>query len=278
MVIYKTTNLANGKIYIGQDSKNDKNYLGSGKTLFKAIKKYGKENFKKEILEECLSKKQLDEREKFWILKLNSTDPKIGYNISPGGTGGKLVNTEWKKGKTYEEAYGIEKAKLIKEIFSKKRKGKKRNYVNFTKEEVKKKIANTKLLNPKKMSEETKNKVSLGLKEFFKTENGKKQIEKTSKAKVGIKQTEESNKKRSEALKGKRPKVLDVHPSARYWFFYDENNNLILETLGKVVESTKLLGTNQRHIKKFNSIEECMSYKFAKGDKFKAYWKKYYKK
>ena len=50
MVIYKTTNLINGKIYIGQDSKNNPKYLGSGVIFLKAIKKYGKENFVKETL------------------------------------------------------------------------------------------------------------------------------------------------------------------------------------------------------------------------------------
>jgi len=38
MVIYKTTNLINGKQYIGSDSNNNPNYLGSGTFLIKAIK------------------------------------------------------------------------------------------------------------------------------------------------------------------------------------------------------------------------------------------------
>jgi group I intron endonuclease len=51
--LYKTTNLINNKIYIGVHATKHINdcYLGSGKHLKNAIKKYGKENFKREILE-----------------------------------------------------------------------------------------------------------------------------------------------------------------------------------------------------------------------------------
>jgi hypothetical protein len=65
MIIYKTTNLLNNKIYIGQDKFNNPKYLGSGKLLNISIKKHGIQNFKKEILEECNSKKELNEREIF---------------------------------------------------------------------------------------------------------------------------------------------------------------------------------------------------------------------
>lgn len=97
MVIYKTTNLVNNKIYIGKDSKNDKNYFGSGKILTSAIKKYGKNNFKKEILETCKTLEELDLREKVWINFCNSNNRKIGYNISEGGTGGDNYKNKTKK-------------------------------------------------------------------------------------------------------------------------------------------------------------------------------------
>ena len=88
MIIYKTTNLVNGKIYIGQDRNNNPNYYGSGKLLKLSIKKYGRENFTKEVLEECINEVHMNEREIYWIAFYDSMDEKIGYNISEGGREG----------------------------------------------------------------------------------------------------------------------------------------------------------------------------------------------
>lgn len=92
MVIYKTTNLVNGKIYIGQDSKNNPNYLGSGDLLKRAILKYGKDNFIKEILCYCNTQKDLDDKEVYYINDFQSFNKGIGYNIAIGGRGGTMTN------------------------------------------------------------------------------------------------------------------------------------------------------------------------------------------
>lgn len=93
--IYKITNKINGKIYIGQHKvplikENFRRYMGKGIAIQKAIKKYGKENFDKEILEYIDDDEKhelVSEREKFWIKEFNCMSPN-GYNISPGGEGG----------------------------------------------------------------------------------------------------------------------------------------------------------------------------------------------
>jgi hypothetical protein len=88
MIVYKTLNTVNGKYYIGMDTKNDPNYLGSGTLLKQAIQKYGKSSFKKIILEQCNSIEHLKEQEKFWIEVYSACSDRGSYNISTGGTGG----------------------------------------------------------------------------------------------------------------------------------------------------------------------------------------------
>jgi hypothetical protein len=132
MEIYKITNLLNSKIYIGKDVSSDPKYYGSGVIINNAIKKYGIENFLKEVIDTATSKKELSEKEKYWISHYNSTNREIGYNISNGGDGGdtisnnpnrdsinrKVSESSFTKGKTYEEAYGTEKALEYKKKLS----------------------------------------------------------------------------------------------------------------------------------------------------------------
>lgn len=120
MIIYKTKNLINGKIYIGQDKNNNPNYYGSGKLIKISIKKYGKENFIKEILEECENEDLLNQREIFWIQHYNSTDRIIGYNISDGSKeGDRKIGHEIAKNGIYDywvNKYGKEDADRRREL------------------------------------------------------------------------------------------------------------------------------------------------------------------
>lgn len=88
-LVYKTTNLVNGKIYIGKHETDnlDDGYLGSGNLLKYAIKKYGEENFKREILVKCSTKEEMNAKEAEFVNDdfLNRNDV---YNIKLGGEGG----------------------------------------------------------------------------------------------------------------------------------------------------------------------------------------------
>ena len=86
MIIYKTTNKVNSKCYVGKDSHNDPDYLGSGVYLSKAINKYGRENFVKETIDSAETSEEINKKEKRWIKFYNSVVPS-GYNLTEGGDG-----------------------------------------------------------------------------------------------------------------------------------------------------------------------------------------------
>lgn len=88
-IIYLTTCLVNGKIYIGQHEVHnlktfDPWYVGSGKILLKAIEKYGISNFERKILCKVKNQYLANKTERYFIAKYNSTNPSIGYNIVSG--------------------------------------------------------------------------------------------------------------------------------------------------------------------------------------------------
>lgn len=96
--IYKITNKINNKVYIGQskqvehrlrehqlrpfrgDEKTNKEY---NKYLYKAIRKYGLENFSFDILEECLEE-ELADKESYYINLFHSNEEQFGYNNTDG--------------------------------------------------------------------------------------------------------------------------------------------------------------------------------------------------
>ena len=95
--IYKTTNLVNNKYYIGMHSTDnlEDGYLGSGNRLRLAIRKHGKENFKRDILEFCESRIELQKLEKE-IVTINEIAKKDCMNLRIGGEGGWFVEIHHK--------------------------------------------------------------------------------------------------------------------------------------------------------------------------------------
>jgi len=97
--IYKTTNIINNKYYIGMHSTNnlEDGYVGSGKRLWYSINKYGKDNFKVEIIEFLDNMKLLKEKEREYVNENLLKDKKC-MNIKLGGEGG-FTSNEAKKGR-----------------------------------------------------------------------------------------------------------------------------------------------------------------------------------
>jgi group I intron endonuclease len=92
MVIYQITNNITNDFYIGKSvnpkerfykHKYNASQTNSQTHLYRAMRKYGTDNFSMSILDEANSKEELNDKEKMWINKLN---PK--YNMTKGGDGG----------------------------------------------------------------------------------------------------------------------------------------------------------------------------------------------
>lgn len=215
MYIYIIKNIKNYKNYIGQRTKcsyNDTKYMGSGILIKRAIKKYGIENFEKEILQECNSQEELNEAEKYWIKHFNSLSPN-GYNISEGGhfgNMGEIVNKKIseKKKKWWLELNLIQKKQICNKI-SKSQIGKNLTINHKTK------ISNTLLNKPKTPEHIEKmrfNRIKfkgMNYQEMYGTEKSIKIKEKISKKMsivlLGRKVSDETRKKMSLAKIGKLP-------------------------------------------------------------------------
>ena len=242
--VYKITNSINGKIYIGKHETNsiDDNYFGSGKILRLAIKKYGRDNFVKEIIEYCNDPEDLSNKEIYWIKEINSLYP-VGYNINPGGSGGdnytfnpnkelireKIKNRTSRKQSEDEKQYRRELMtgkklkphdKIICEFCDKEIS--RANYnrwhgnnckqsSNYIKKELKKVTCEhcDKVLTPNLYSQYhglyCKENPDRVIKDFSYKRNSEESIKKgveTRRQNDNYKPSEESNKKRSEKLKG----------------------------------------------------------------------------
>ena len=90
-ILYKTTNIINGKFYVGIHKQNPKvppyefdGYLGSGKILIDSLKKYGKNNFVRETLSIFESKSEAEKAEKLMVDRLFLENKDV-YNLIEGG-------------------------------------------------------------------------------------------------------------------------------------------------------------------------------------------------
>ena len=239
MIIYKTTNLINGKIYIGQDFKNNPKYLGSGKLLNLAIKKYGKDNFSKETICSCTNEKELDEKEIFYIKLFNSTNRNFGYNICEGGRSFRIMIGE------NNSNFGKKMSEETKEKLRQKRKLQKMS--DNEKEKLRQRFTGAN--NPnygKKLSQEQKDKMQEGRKR-------KGIYEGVNHPYYGKKHSTETKAKWSEIRKGKNEGVSNSS-AVRYFVKNPQGIITIIETRKAVMDFLNC-SDGFFYLKKFKGFE-----------------------
>jgi len=107
--VYITTNLINGKKYIGSTNGKNIYYKGSGALLKKSIAKYGINNFVTQTLWSGPSE-YMREMEEYWIEYFDASNNQMFYNISNKGVGKKTFRTIEDE-KEYRRNYYLTKQK-----------------------------------------------------------------------------------------------------------------------------------------------------------------------
>ena len=200
-LVYITANLVNGKQYVGDHSTENINdsYKGSGLLILRAIKKYGKENFEREILEICESKQEAFNKQEKYINFFNTLKP-IGYNISPkGGHNVKNCFSEESKRKISESLKKTykEKPELIENLREKAT-------GRILSEEVKLTLKGRKSHRKGLSLVEEYGNESEKIRKKLKKPKTKEHKEKISKSKKGIRMKDETKKKIKISLKGRK--------------------------------------------------------------------------
>lgn len=180
--IYKTTNLLNEKIYVGQRKSKEfiKSYYGSGTLIKNAISKYDKENFKLEFIDFAMSPDELDNLEIYYIKEMKANVKFGNYNLAEGGFLARYDfnnQPEWKKDE-------------IRKKLSLVNKGRKRSAE--TRERI------SKVQKGRKQSEETRIKKSISTKNSLKNNDERR----------------EKHIKNLEKHRANRSKIVDVYDSS----------------------------------------------------------------
>lgn len=204
-MIYKITNVENGKIYIGQttqgiDKRINQYLLGnhnvSKSIIGNSIKKHGLRMFIVEIIDFAKCIEELNELEIFWINFFNTISP-VGYNLRGGGGGGGPLHESTKE-KIRQSKIGKPGRKLTdadKDRISKMHKGK------VVGEATRDKLRKANI--GKLLSEETKAKVAEKSKLYRHSDKSRGKI---SLSNIGKMHSEQTKCKMSSSAKFKTPR------------------------------------------------------------------------
>ena len=244
MIIYKSTNLLNNKYYIGKTKnslenrikQHKKSYLKKDWVFYRAIKKYGFDNFKWEILIETDDSNKLNELEKKYI-----SENINGYNVAKGGNGGDTISNNPNLATIKEKVSKFHKGKKLtdehKQKISEAHKGKIKNWSKLNgKNMALSNVGKPSKLIGVKLTDEHKQKISesnKGKTKIF-SENHKKKISEANKGKLnknkgktyvelfGKEKADEMKRKQSELRKGR---VVSEETKRKISEYHKNKNN-----------------------------------------------------
>lgn len=214
-IIYKATNLINGKVYIGQTTNSLEQRVkqhffkkDDGTYFHNALKKYGQDGFKWDIIDQANNEDELSKKEIYWIAYYESfTDKSKGYNSTSGGETSKSISEEVRlkisiknKGKVITAEH---REKLRQAFIG-------RNVSNETREKISKAVKGEKNgMFGRKYTDEEKEKISQKSSGRRHTQETKDKISDAHKGKIV---SDETKEKLSRAKTGKKlPPFSEQH-------------------------------------------------------------------
>lgn len=239
-ILYETTNLINGKKYRGihKASKLEDGYIGSGLAFELAVKKYGKENFNREVLKFCESYDELLELEKIYVDE-DWVNDKSNYNLKTGGQSAGILSEESRNKisetlkKTYENGYEGTRGKIKEPLNNEQKKnisdGVKKHWENTPHNRIGVEPWNKGLkgaqeawnkgLKMESMTDDEKEKRSKSLKEYFKNNpHPSKGLEPWNKGKKGLQKNPNKGKVMDKSECPHCNKLVDIANGKRWHF------------------------------------------------------------
>lgn len=217
-VIYMHKNKINGKVYIGQTCQKPEYRWNHGEGyvncsyFYRAIKKYGWDNFDHIILEENLSFEEANEKEQYFISFYKTNQEQFGYNLQSGGNNHQVSDTTREKCKqnSLKMWENEEHKKYISQVMKEK----------WQEEEYRNKQMEYRKNNPHTISEDGRKRIS---------EARKKYIQEHGTPTQGIGHTEETKEKIRQSKLGEKNPMYGKHHT-------EEQKQKVREKLGKKVQ------------------------------------------